>query len=221
MKFRLVYSGELRPTQGEPRGEWPNKLAAHKHGIRREFHGQLKRLWETNRYLSTRRVSRGGEAVNANLIAGARILQTGPDVALADHVAAQNEMFGYRFVPLVRESISLLCSLDILFLRKDIPGSALHAGDLDNRVKTIIDALRRPSNATELAGNETPLGTENPFFVLLEDDKQVSALTVETDTLLDERGTASSKDTASAMAHLVITVELRPYHVTMENLSFA
>ena len=105
--------------------------------------------------------------------------------------------------------------LRILFLRRDIPGSLISAGDLDNRIKTLIDTLRRPLNANDLRGNETPAGDEDPFYCLLEDDKLVSHLEVETDTLLD----APSGD--MRQARLVITVELKPYDVTMLNLSFA
>ena len=84
--------------------------------------------------------------------------------------------YGYRFVPLVRDSWSLLCSLEILFLRRDASDlSVITAGDIDNRVKTIIDTLRRPRNQTELVGSDkAPREGEDPFFVPLEDDKQVS-----------------------------------------------
>jgi hypothetical protein len=51
MRFRLTYEGPLRPTQGEPRENQGNPLAEHKHEIRRYFHGQLKQLWATNRFL--------------------------------------------------------------------------------------------------------------------------------------------------------------------------
>jgi hypothetical protein len=46
MRFRLTYEGELRSSQRDPLGNQPNKLADHKQHIRREFHRQLKRLWE-------------------------------------------------------------------------------------------------------------------------------------------------------------------------------
>ncbi len=71
---------------------------------------------------------------------------------MVDVIADQYHEFGYRFVPLVREEISLLCSVGILFLRRDIPGSLLSAGDIDNRIKTVIDTLRRPRNATRTGG---------------------------------------------------------------------
>lgn len=123
-------------------------------------------------------------------------------------------MFGYQFVPLVLESFSLLCSLDILFLRRDIPGSALHAGDIDNRIKTLIDALRPPRSQNELVGDDlVPKSDETPFFCLLQDDKQVSHFSVETDTLL-----TPGTDLRDAL--VVVSVELRPYYVNMFNLSF-
>jgi hypothetical protein len=108
--------------------------------------------------------------------------------------------------------------LDILFLRRDIPGSALEAGDIDNRVETIIDTLRKPKGAQELRGNENPLPTEDPFFCLLQDDKLVSGFSVETDTLLDE---IVPGDEDKRMAKVVISVELRPYFPTYFNLAFA
>ena len=137
---------------------------------------------------------------------------------MAQVVADQNQEFGYRFVPLVRQDISLLCSVSILFLRRDIPGSVISAGDIDNRLKTVIDALRRPRNATELVGYESPEEGEDPFFCLLEDDSQVTHLEVETDTLLDP---PSDDDTDHRRVRLMITVELRPYYATLFNLSFS
>jgi hypothetical protein len=58
---------------------------------------------------------------------------------------------------------------------------------------------------------------ENPFYVLLEDDKQVTRLSVETDTLLDPK--SDDEDDASKVK-LVITVELRPYDGTLFSLGF-
>jgi hypothetical protein len=139
-------------------------------------------------------------------------------VPLVDYIASQFRENNYRFVPLVCEEFSLLCSLDILFLRRDIPGSALEAGDIDNRVKTIIDTLRKPKGAQELRGNENPLPTEDPFFCLLQDDKLVSGFAVETDTLLDE---IVPGDEDKRMAKVVVSVELRPYFPTYFNLAFA
>ena len=84
-------------------------------------------------------------------------------------------------------------------------------------MKTLIDALRMPKSANELRGNEMPGVGEDPFFCLLEDDDLVTAVTVETDMLLDPpNGEADHGE-----VKLVISVELKPYDVNMFNLSFA
>ena len=112
---------------------------------------------------------------------------------LVDVVAGRHERFGYRFVPLVTRYFRLLSSLHVLFLRHDIPGSAIQAGDIDNRIKTLIDALRLSQAQNELLDTDTkPSEGEDPFSCLLGDDNQVSAVAVETDTLLETSGKGSS-----------------------------
>ena len=59
---------------------------------------------------------------------------------------------------------------------------------------------------------------EDPFFCLLEDDKQVAHLNVETDVLLEPPAKDKADD---RQVRLVITVDVQPYHVTMFNMSFA
>ena len=51
-------------------------------------------------------------------------------VPMAEAIAAKFRRNGYRFVQLVCEDFSLLCSLDILFLRRDFPLGVISAGDL-------------------------------------------------------------------------------------------
>ena len=50
-----------------------------------------------------------------------------------------------HYQPLVRNSLALVCSLEIVFLRAGPKGKVYQGGDLDNRIKTFIDALRVPS----------------------------------------------------------------------------
>lgn len=222
MKFRLTYEGSVRPSQNDPKDGQPNRLAAHKHGIRRAFHGQLRQLWATDRFLREDTVwpkDWGYDQAAAESVWGRWAPNPNEKAPLKDAIAVQFQEYGYRFVPLVLDKFSLLCSLEILFLRRDFPGSVLSAGDIDNRVKTVIDCLRRPINQMDLVGDDaTPKPDEDPFFCLLEDDKQVSRLIVETDRLLDPE---ASDDVDHSKAKLVITVELRPYYTTMFNLSFA
>ena len=219
MRFRLIYDGELRPTGNDPQPYQTNPLAAHKQEIRQEFHRQLKQLWATNKFLREHRLSFSNPRPSRPI--GDEGSYWGGDeteAPMADVLADQYREFGYRFVPLVREDISLLCSVSILFLRRDTPGHVISAGDIDNRLKTVIDALRRPRNATELVGYETPGEGENQFFCLLEDDKQVTHLEVETDTLLDLP--IPNDDADHRRVRLVITVDIRPFYATMFNLSF-
>ena len=223
MRFRLTYEGELRPNQRDPLSNQPDKLAQHKHSIRRQFHHQLKQLWATNKFLRTHRMA--PYAFNnpnyVRLPTDQAVWGNSEDDywPMVEVVAENYKRHGYRFVPLVREEISLLCNLDILFLRRDHPGSVIQAGDLDNRLKTLIDCLRMPNGANELRGNEVSGEDENPFFCLLDDDKAVTGLSVQTDTFLGP--TTGNIESDAKRVHLIISVELKPYDVTMFNLSFS
>ncbi|MGM4923380.1 hypothetical protein AB8A31_10780 [Tardiphaga sp. 804_B3_N1_9] len=221
MRFRLIYQGELKSRQSDPTTGQRDRLAGHKQDIRKEFHLQLKHLWSTNKFLRDHKIQVSNRVTSQPIAKTFDRLEIWDDqpIPMVDHIANQYRENGYRFVPLVRKELSLLCSLNILFLRRDIPGSVLSAGDLDNRVKTLVDTLRRPKSANELQGNETPGADEDPFFVLLEDDDLVSQISVETDTLLIPP--SGNADADRRQVCLVITVELKPYDVTMFNLSFS
>jgi hypothetical protein len=78
--------------------------------------------------------------------------------------------------------------LDILFLRRDGPGSLIKSGgDIDNRLKVLFDGLRMPQGSEELCG-DSPCQDEDPFYCLLEDDKLISKVQVETNWLLTPQG---------------------------------
>jgi hypothetical protein len=77
-----------------------------------------------------------------------------------------------------------VCQLDILFLRREKPGSIVHGGDLDNRLKTLFDALRMPFDDSEL-GKVGPTSPDELLYCLLEDDSLISRVSVETHQLLD------------------------------------
>jgi len=80
--------------------------------------------------------------------------------------------------------MGLVCRLDILFLRRSPPGEIVkHGGDLDNRLKTLFDALRVPDS---IGDNWQPEGSETPlFFCLLKDDALITEVNVSTDMLLE------------------------------------
>lgn len=77
----------------------------------------------------------------------------------------------------------LVCSLDILYLRRGAPGNVIYGSDLDNAMKTLLDALRMPTE-DEIKAGAKPDETENPFFVLLEDDAFVTQMRITTDRVL-------------------------------------
>jgi len=90
-------------------------------------------------------------------------------------------------------------------LRTDHPGQSVWsgAGDIDNRVKTLIDALRMP-NASDNYANITPNADDDPIFCLLEDDKLLTGFSVETGRLLDVPASADQ-----SFAHVLINVKIR------------
>ena len=170
MRFKLVYRGSLRATQRDPR-PGTGVLAKHwdlKHAMRRQFHRQLKRLWETRPFLINNQA-----------------METPKPYHIAT-LAAVNVMPPWQFVPLVTDTLSLRTKIEISLLRSDHPHLNLWSydgGDVDNRVKTIIDALRVPS-ANDGYACLVPGPGETPLYVLIEKDELFDAVCAETDHLL-------------------------------------
>ena len=100
MKFRLVYEGELRPTQREALDHQRDRLASHKHNIRRHIHSQLRHLWATNKFLREHKVCpRDLEVARPVADDGARWADDPNEmVPLKDAIASRYEKFGYRFI---------------------------------------------------------------------------------------------------------------------------
>jgi hypothetical protein len=79
----------------------------------------------------------------------------------------------------------MYAGLEIDFLRPGPPGSLLTSGgDIDNRLKTLFDALRVPK-ASEIPSGDAPGPAEEPLHCLLEDDALIGSLAVGTDRFLD------------------------------------
>ena len=211
VEFRLTYEGLLLATQHDPVKGQADARAPHKVAIRRHFHLQLKRLWEINPFLKhgepvtfdwqQKSSPKGGVTYGCSLI---------------DYLAPLYVRNKYRCVPLVRSDLSLICSLEILFLRPDPPGSILQSGDIDNRIKTLFDALRLPKGAQEIVGYDSPKDDEDPFFCLLEDDGLITHVSVETDVLLQPTGLKFDMNDT----RLIITVRIRPYNAAPNNQFF-
>jgi hypothetical protein len=158
----------------------------------------------------------GGEVISS----GSEIVtpRTGSWEGLGfEKMADQRPFNGFRFIPLVTEKQHLRCNIEILFLRhEDTENLIFQGGDIDGRVKTIFDALRMP-NAGELTTRDKPDTDEDPFFVLFEDDKLISQVTVSTEQLLL---LPEKKEIRPNDAFLQIRVELNPTVMPSEGYIF-
>ena len=188
MEFRLTYAGKLLAHKGRRSG--------HKHDIRQVFHQQLKNFWTEHPVL------------NRGYPSGANI----PDPETMWGTTLRQD--GYNWKPMVTENNGLICALDILMLRKGPPGKV--RTDIDNRLKTLFDALQIPNTAQ--LGKETPKPGQDPFYVLLEDDRLITRTAVTSDMLLEPVEEVEREEDA---VRLVINVIVRPYRVTYENVDFA
>ncbi len=214
MEFRLVYEGPLRAAGS-------NTRSAEKHEIRKQLHKQLANLWRAIPNLNIRTAehsilqappSRLDKEGRRTVTMAAAIGQK----SLLETLGQQFDIAGFKFVPLVCKHLKLSCGLDILFLRRDMPGAVIHSGgDLDNRLKVLFDALRVPAD-NELAGVKKDAAEEPYFFCLMEDDALITEVAVTTDTLLTPCDEGNEND-----IHLVIKVKVRPTEFSFENLAFA
>ncbi len=174
MRFTLHYRGPLKANRG-PKD---------KQQLRRHFHSQLKCLWE-----------------QPPLVDFATWLR--PEVEKGE-IALVEPTGPFQFAPLVSERIHMLAELDLMILRPGPPGALVgHGGDIDNRVKTLLDALRIPRESTALPSDDKPLDGETPFFCLLGDDRLITRLSVDTDTLLEK-----TEDPSEVVLTLRVTTRL-------------
>lgn len=206
VQFRLTYEGVL---QGASRND---TRGTHKHEVRKAFHPQLKRLWNITKHLSS-----GRDPLPSKFVL--TINNERPDLTLpsrSEALAKKYSYGGFRFVPLVTTDLSLICGIDVLFLRPDPPGELIRSGDIDNRLKTLFDSLRIPS-PDEIDVCSPPTADEDPFYCLLQDDRLINQISVETDTLLQPTGEQWNDNDA----RLVITIKLRPQEITWANISFS
>jgi hypothetical protein len=196
MEFRLTYAGRLLS----------NGKAPHKHEIRRHFHPQLQKLWKISPHLCSLREP---------LMTSVLTVNRPPDRSRLETLPERFSCGPFRLVPLVTRDLKLACSLDVLYLRPDYPSSVLKTGgDIDNRLKTLFDALRIPGPDTQELGGCKPQEGENPLYCLLEDDVLITHVSVKTDNLL-EPVLKQADD-----ARLIITVKILPIEATLANIGF-
>jgi hypothetical protein len=212
MEFRLVYDGPLKATTTN------QSRVKDKHAIRRQLHKQLSTLYDNHPTLRSMRyyVYPEGERITMSMRqAGVFMPDSGASITetMARRFARAN---GFRFVPLVNKQYDLICSLDVLFLRRENPGDLLlQGGDIDNRVKTLFDALRIPEG-TELPAEAVPGDGEDPMYCLLENDSLVTDLKVTTDRLLRPLRNEQESETD---VMLIMSVNVKASQVNGINLA--
>jgi hypothetical protein len=160
MKFQLSFEGPL-PSSGNANDAYPRpaKLQAI-WKIRDSINSQLLHLVETHPALSGR---------------------SSPSRALRHALIPPIVVDGFPFRALARAHFKVKCSLKIDLLVNHEPGSVItKRGDLDNRIKTLMDGLRVPASQQEIKNFASKdFLKQNDYVCLLEDDILVSALDVE------------------------------------------
>jgi hypothetical protein len=109
----------------------------------------------------------------------------------------------------------MVCDLDILFLRRGIPGRLISSdGDLDNRIKILFDSLRMPADDNEVRGVEQK-GDARGIICLLEDDGLITGFRVTSDQILDPL-----TDQNRHNVQLIVNVEIKLTKITDENMGY-
>lgn len=184
MNFRLTYHGPLKAASQS------DTRRIEKHTIRRALSRQLDQLF---------------------ILKDNELLDSDCDRWEDMPKAIRGE---FTFLSLVREKLHLVCELDILFLRRDEPGSLIRSGgDLDNRIKVLFDALRVPSE-DEVRGLKAE---SDPLVICLtEDDKLITGFRVTTDRLLEPAKSEAHQNEVQ----LIINVEVKATKLTLDNMGY-
>lgn len=91
----------------------------------------------------------------------------------------------FRFVPIISDQIYMAARLNIFMLTPGSRGSIVsHGGDLDNRLKTLLDSLKVPDE-NALPDGVSPGADEDPLYCLLRDDTLITGLEMSTDQFLE------------------------------------
>ncbi len=192
VNFRLTYDGPLKAaSQSDTR-------RLDKHRIRRIFNRQLGELVMNREVLYDQ--FREGQ------------------LAATSRVATELYKRGSFFcLPIVRADLHLVCDLDILFLRRENPGSLISGGgDLDNRLKVLFDALRLPQDDNEVRDLSPESVEEHPLLCLTEDDKLITGFRCTTDRLLEP----PKSDAEENDVRLIINVEVKATKLTAANMGY-
>ena len=200
MEFTLCYRGPLKAVTRK------NTRIREKHKLRRIFHNQLKELWNQEPLRSHPEFLMPGKVTTTGSGMDEQGLYTE-----TDDITLLREIKNFDFVPTISADLEMVADLTITLLRPEPPGRIItQGGDIDNKLKTLFDALKVPS-ADELPPKASPSEEESPFYCLVEDDNLIANLDINTDRLLD------SVDDSSEVL-LLIKVRTRVLKGTTANL---
>jgi hypothetical protein len=213
MKFTLTYDGSLPPSanKGKNKEKWD---------IRKIIHVQLVDLWATHPALREVEANKHFPKHGGAALTQVHHQHPGPVIPIRGFQQPAGEILdlcepitkhGVLFRPLVRESYALHCGLKILFLRKEQPGRVYQGGDIDGRIKTLMDALAMPQHIEQIIADPA---APKPICCLLEDDSLVSGLEIESERLLTDQNHSND------YVRLVIEVDVRVRRATIYNQSF-
>lgn len=194
MEFTLVYEGPLKP---HGKGG-----SSHRQDIRSQFNEQLKVLWEAEPLKSHMPRALG----DANIDYVETFSATAEGREPRKEPSTVREVSGNHYLPIVAAQHSLTARIDITWFRDEPPGKVLQIGDIDNRLKTLLDCLQTPPVGQ--ATNED-LGTslKEPFFTVLDDDALISEFSVK--TVRDLR-------TCAAQGKVLLMIQVRPIVVASQ-----
>lgn len=206
MEFRLTYAGRLLAHKDNIK---LRERSLHVHEIRKSFHKQLKVLWQEHPVFS--QIRRDGSSVSS------------ASLTWGSGAPPLNQIYdreGFKWLPIVTDDNGLICKVDVLMLRTGQPGKVLF--DVDNRLKTLFDALRMPKTPGELGaetgkGKIAPDPDEEPFYVVLEEDKLITHIAVTSDALLEPVENVRPEEAV----RLVVDVTIKPYKAFAETAGFA
>lgn len=175
MRFTLIYDGPLPSTA--------HVEVTDTYCLRKAFHIQLREVWDKKPMLSAE--LKHWQTLTAE--------QQAASLHNTDYLIKPAEFGPFQFAPLITKFHHLTCELDILFLRAEKPGLIFKvnsAGDLDNRLGVLFDALQLPKQLNQLPDHAVPEGSERPFLCLLENDDLITAVRIESERLYEPSDSA-------------------------------
>ncbi|MDR0367489.1 MAG: hypothetical protein LBH41_02845 [Rickettsiales bacterium] len=171
----------------------PKRRTQHLDDIRTALSPQLRRLTEIAPYSVIRE----------------KLVQKGRGI---------REVGGAKFFPIITPELNLLADLDVQILHPELLETP-HA-DIDNRMKTLLDALKRPQGPHEVCNTHNG----EIIYTLLDDDHLVTRMNINTSHLLDPCASGCGRGSGPGSREsyellIIIGVSIRASKGTMDNLA--